>query len=67
MQKHFLKEKIEIGFKEEQKLLEHEPLKREKLPLLFYVRPLYFAILVIATLSALLINGVTALKFFMTH
>ncbi|MGV9036684.1 hypothetical protein ACN9TC_13630 [Lactococcus lactis] len=42
MRTHFLKEKIEAGFEDERKLLEHEPEKKAKLPALSYVRPILF-------------------------
>lgn len=67
MRKHFLKEKIEAGFKEERELLEHDPEKKGNLPALSYVRPLFFTILLTVTLIALAINVLTAMKFFMTH
>lgn len=67
MRKHFLKEKIEAGFEEERELLEHEPEKKTKLPALYYVRPLFFTVLLTVTLIALAINGWTAIRFFMTH
>lgn len=67
MKKRFLKEKIEAGFEEERELLEHELEKRVKLPALSYVRPVFFTILLTVTLIALVINGWTALKFFITH
>lgn len=67
MRTHFLKEKIEAGFEDERKLLEHEPEKKAKLPALSYVRPIFFTILLTVTLIVLAINGWTAIKFFMTH
>ncbi|WFR75738.1 hypothetical protein P9166_12565 [Lactococcus lactis] len=67
MQKHFLKEKIESGFEQERELLEHEAEKKPKLPVLSYVRPLFFTVLLTVTLIALAINGYTAIKFFITH
>lgn len=67
MQNHFLKEKIESGFEEEKELLEHEPDKKAKVPFLFYVRPIYFTILIAATLTALALNGYKALEFFLSH
>ncbi|MBK0084510.1 hypothetical protein IAE51_11475 [Lactococcus sp. S64] len=67
MQKHFLKEKIEIGFDQERELLAHDSQKKKRTPLLFYVRPIYFFILITSTLAALGINGFMAIKYFITH
>ena len=67
IRKNFLKEKIKAGVEDERELLEHEPEKKAKLPALSYVRPIFFTILLTVTLIALVINGWTAIKFFMTH
>lgn len=67
MQKHFLKEKIDSGFEQERSLLEHEVEKKPKLPILSYVRPIFFTLLLAVTLIALAINGFTAIKFFITQ
>lgn len=67
MQKHFLKEKIESGFEQERELLEHENEKRPKLPVLSYVRPIFFTVLLTVTLIALVINIFAAIRFFITQ
>lgn len=67
MQRNFLKEKIKLGFEQERELLEHESEKKEKIPALAYIRPLFFTILITVSLIALAINGFTAIKFFITH
>lgn len=67
MQKDFLKSRIEDGFEQERELLQYEREKEESLPILFYVRPLFFALLLTITLIALGINGFTAIKYFITH
>lgn len=67
MQKNFLKTKIESGFEQERELLKHEVTKKETLPLLLYVRPLLFALLLTVTLLALGISAFTAIKYFITN
>ena len=67
MQKDFLKSKIETGFEQERALLEHEIEKKEPLPILSYVRPIFFGVLLSVTLIALVVNGFEAIKFFLTH
>lgn len=67
MQKNFLKTKIESGFEQERELLQHEVTKKEKLPILLYVRPLFFTLLLTITLLALGINGFAAIKYFITN
>lgn len=67
MRKYFLKEKIESGFEQERALLAHESENKKKISMLSYVRPIYFLILITATLAALGMNCFVAIKFFMTH
>ncbi|MEG1486124.1 MULTISPECIES: hypothetical protein [Lactococcus] len=67
MQKNFLKERIESGFEEERELLNHEVEKKERMPIILYFRPVYFFIMITATLAALASSGFTALKFFISQ
>ena len=64
MEKHILKRKIDSGFEKERQLLEHEVGTGLKLPILSYVRPVFFTILLTVTLIALIINVVISLKFY---
>ncbi|HFC9197507.1 hypothetical protein [Enterococcus lactis] len=66
MHKDFLKSKIELGFEQERELLKYEKVKKERLSLLSFVRPIFFATLLTVTLIALAINGFAAIKFFIT-
>jgi|GEM_PF-2331683 len=67
MSNNFLKSKIETGFDAERELLKHEVSESNNLPLLAYVRPILFAVLLSVTLIALGINIFGAISYFIKH
>lgn len=67
MHNNFLITKIEKGFEEERQLLKHEVDKHPKLPLLSYIRPIFFAVLLMVTLIALGFNVAEAVRYFIVH
>ncbi|GAP03435.1 hypothetical protein FPFC_080100 [Fructobacillus pseudoficulneus] len=67
MSNNFLKSKIETGFDAERELLKHEDSESNNLPLLAYVRPILFAVLLSVTLIALGINIFGAISYFIKH
>lgn len=67
MKSNFLKRKIAAGFEEERQLLKHETEKRPSLPILSYIRPIFFAVILTVAFIALGINVFGAVKYFITH
>lgn len=67
MSNNFLKSKIESGFDAERELLKHEASESNHLPLLAYVRPILFAVLLSVTLIALGVNIFGAISYFIKH
>lgn len=67
MQKTFLEEKIKRGFEQEKELLQCEITKKEKISILFYVRPIFFVLMLTISLAALGIRSFGVIKYFIVN